>query len=106
MMPMSEEAWREMEDERTMPAYGGYGNAMAEEAAWYHAQGLPCPFDCGACLARQEAEYAAYEAEQEWNALAPAERIAYRMASANHRFARLVAQRNDVVRYGDELPPF
>lgn len=48
-LPMSEEAFAEMMDERTALPYGGYGNAMAQEAAWYHSQGLPCPFDCAAC---------------------------------------------------------
>lgn len=43
---MSEEAWREYEDERT--AYR-YPNATAAEAAWQHAQGMRCSFDCAAC---------------------------------------------------------
>lgn len=48
-MMMSETAWREAEDERTSAPWGGYPNAMAQEAAWYHAQGMPCPFDCARC---------------------------------------------------------
>lgn len=48
-MFMTEAAWLEAEDERTALPYGGYGNAMAQEAAWYHSQGLACPFDCIAC---------------------------------------------------------
>lgn len=65
-LPTSEEAWREMEDERLAPRFGGYPNAMAEEAAWYHARRLPCPFDCAACgleSDRLDAE-AAWEEEE------------------------------------------
>jgi len=49
MIPLSEEAYWEMMEERTALPYGGYGNAMAQEAAWYHGQGLSCPFDCAVC---------------------------------------------------------
>lgn len=30
-------------------AYDGYGNATAQEAAYQHALGIRCSFDCAAC---------------------------------------------------------
>lgn len=53
---LSEAAWREAEDEHQSGPYGGYPNAMAQEAAWFHARNLLCPFDCGNCLSRADAE--------------------------------------------------
>jgi len=66
MLPLSEEAYWEMMEERTALPFGGYGNAMAQEAAWYHNQGLACPFDCARCDTGVDPEEGMEYAGPEW----------------------------------------
>jgi len=95
-LPLTQEAYNELEDERNAPAYGGYGNAMAQEAAWQHAQGIACSFDCAACETRADD----YNAEQEWLALTDEERAAEKALNEAALADRLAA---DAAAWG-EIP--
>lgn len=76
----SEAAYNEARDEELAGPYGGYGNAMAQEMADQHAQGLACSFDCSRC------DMGDYEAdlEAEWAAMTPAERLAEEVINAEY----------------------